>query len=68
MPGTKEYTSEGKLINDYPEIRVNTDDKLAFDNKFELKFSLYPKKSKVKFAFKKKSNGTFIRYMLNGGV
>lgn len=49
MPGTKEYTKEGKLIKNYPNINYETIDRLAFENKYILKVFLSNRSKSPKF-------------------
>jgi|GEM_PF-3852707 len=50
----KEYTNEGKLITDYPEIIVECTDYSDFNNKVILKFHLSNNAKDVNFFIKKK--------------
>jgi len=63
--GTKEYSTSGKLINDYPKIVVEPIDKLAFENKYELRISLNPKMKNVSFYFNKKMDDKNVKIMLS---
>jgi len=68
IPGTKEYTSSGKIISDYPKIKVVPIDKLGFENKYELHISLKPKKKKVTYYISKNVAGKDSKIMLEGNT
>ena len=68
IPGTKEYSKTGKPIKDYPKIIVKPIDKMAFENLYELKISLKPKRSKTAFSLRSKIGGEYYNFPLPGGT
>jgi len=68
VPGTKEYSQSGKLITDYPEIVVKTVDRLAFEDKYELKISLSPLKKNVDFYFNEVVDGDSRQFSTSHGT
>ncbi|MBN2697551.1 MAG: hypothetical protein JXR52_01890 [Bacteroidales bacterium] len=49
MPGLKEYTEQGELITDYPEIRIREINRLRQENKIILEISASNKSSRTKY-------------------
>jgi len=72
LPGLKEYTKAGKLKKIYPELVIKPINKLAFENKYILRFYLTDKpKSATYFrVFKNKNNLDEVHFEIEkkGGV